>query len=126
MPAKIDANLCDGCRGSPEPPCVRSCPGDIVAKDFNREKAYLRCTGECWDCYACVKACPRNAIQVELPYAISRRVGRLVLVDHGPRGVLWEVRWPRGDVTRALRPGHLEPADLLPEVPEAAFLGKDI
>jgi len=126
MPALIDKNLCDGCRGSPEPPCVRACPGDIVAKDFEREKSYLRCAGECWDCYACAKACPRIAIQVELPYALARRAGELRLVAHDPQGVLWEVRWQDGRVQRLLRPAHIPVVDGIGPPSEGVFLGNGI
>lgn len=125
MPARVDWDVCDGCRGSPEPPCVRVCPGDIVAKDFEREKSYLRCPAECWDCYACAKACPRGAIQVELPYALARRKGRLLLLEHGTDGVLWQIRWPDGRAQNLLRPAHIP---TLPEgeVAEDVFLGKGI
>lgn len=126
MPATIDEALCDGCRGSPEPPCVRVCPGDIVAKDFEREKSFLRCDGECWDCYACVKACPRNAIQVELPYALARRQGRLLLRDHDDTGVLWEIHWPDGRVERLHRPAHVAVAQEAAETQEETFLGRGI
>ncbi len=108
MPAVIDRELCDGCGASPEPPCVRVCPGDVVVKDFVRGRSCLRDPGECWDCYACVKACPRNAIQVVLPYVLARRDGYLHLVEHGDRGVVWEIRWPDGTVQRVRRPAHLE------------------
>jgi len=126
MPATVDWKLCDGCRGSPEPPCVRVCPGDIVAKDFEKEKSYLRCAGECWDCYACAKACPRNAIQVELPYALARRAGELRLIAHDPQGVVWEVHWPDGRVQRILRPAHIAVAQDAAEAQEDTFIGKGI
>jgi len=126
MPAEIDWELCDGCRGSPEPPCVRACPGDIVAKDFEQERSYLRCSGECWDCYACAKVCPRNAIQVHLPYALARRSGELRLVEHGRQGVRWEIRWPDGRVQHLLRPAHLPEGEETGKPPEDIFLGKGI
>lgn len=126
MPARIDPNLCDGCRGTPEPPCVRVCPGDIVAKDFTLERSFLRCAAECWDCYACVKVCPRNAIQVELPYAIARRSGALRLADHSARGVTWEIHWPDGRVQALHRPAHVEAFEEVEEPEADLFAGRGI
>jgi len=41
-------------------------------------KATVRDPAECWDCFACVKACPRNALWIELPFQISEARNRLM------------------------------------------------
>ena len=52
---------------------MKSCPGDLIYKDFSLKKAVLRCDADCWDCYCCVKVCPKEAIDVVLAYEISNR-----------------------------------------------------
>lgn len=99
---------------------MRICPGDVLYKDFDRELSKIRDAGECWDCYACVKACPRNAIQVELSYALARREGKLMLLDHNTTGALWEIHWPDGKIQRLLRPAHVSVLE------DAEDIGKDI
>jgi len=123
LPAIINCNLCDGCKGNPEPPCVRICPGDVLEKDFGRELSRVRDSGECWDCYACVKACPRNAIQVELSYALARRKGKLLLIEHTTAGALWEIQWPDGKTQRVLRPAHVSVLDDAENVGKDVFMG---
>lgn len=71
MTIRIDKKKCDGCRLSKQPPCMKSCPGDLIYKDFSSKKAVLRSTADCWDCYCCVKVCPKEAIDVILSYEIS-------------------------------------------------------
>jgi len=73
MTIKIDKKKCDGCGLSKQPPCIKSCPGDLIYKDFSLKKAVLRCEADCWDCYCCVKVCPKEAIDVVLAYEISNR-----------------------------------------------------
>ena len=61
---------CDSCMGLKEPMCVKVCPGDVLY--VNGEKRIEpREQGDCWDCFACVKACPQQAICVRLPNQIS-------------------------------------------------------
>jgi adenylylsulfate reductase subunit B len=67
----VDNNKCDGCKASKNPPCVRLCPGDLLYKDFTTNKAVLRDKAECWDCYACVKPCPQDALEIKLSYQIG-------------------------------------------------------
>ena len=37
----------------------------------------MRGPSDCWDCCACVKACPRAALSIELPFQISEAKHRL-------------------------------------------------
>ena len=66
----IDQNLCNGC-GYPESetPCNMACPGDLIFMQSNG-KAQITCNADCWDCAACIKICPQQAIDIRLPFEI--------------------------------------------------------
>ena len=66
----IDHNLCNGC-GYPqsETPCNMACPGDLIFMQTNG-KAQITCNADCWDCTACIKLCPKQAIEIKLPFEI--------------------------------------------------------
>ena len=66
----IDHNLCNGC-GYPESetPCNMACPGDLIFMQKNG-KAQIICNADCWDCVACIKICPQEAIELKLPFEI--------------------------------------------------------
>lgn len=68
MSVNIDTDLCTGCPDHGESPCEEVCPGDLF---FRKDgKAVLREDSDCWDCLACVKACPHQALTVSLPFQI--------------------------------------------------------
>lgn len=71
MSIKIDYELCTGCGKQGEPPCIKYCPGDLIAIDPEKGKPYIRSERDCWDCMVCVKACPFNAIETRLPYQLA-------------------------------------------------------
>jgi len=76
MSVRIDVDICNGCSKRPEGFCEEICPGDLF---FRKDgKAVLREPSDCWDCFACVKACPRSALSVELPFQISEEKHRLI------------------------------------------------
>jgi adenylylsulfate reductase subunit B len=62
----VDERACNGCGTAEEPMCVRDCPGDLMLIQPNG-KATVRENRECWDCAACVKVCPTQAIHMQLP-----------------------------------------------------------
>lgn len=66
----IDHNLCNGC-GYPESetPCNMACPGDLILMQPNG-KAQICSNADCWDCAACIKICPQQAIDIRLPFEI--------------------------------------------------------
>lgn len=68
----VDHDVCNGCGRAEEPMCVRDCPGDLMILVENR-KAVIRDNRECWDCAACVKSCPTQAIEMRLPAAVVVR-----------------------------------------------------
>lgn len=75
MTVHIDYKLCNGCPKNPEGCCEEICPGDLFYR--KNKKAVMREPADCWDCFACVKACPRSALSVELPFQISEDKHRL-------------------------------------------------
>jgi adenylylsulfate reductase subunit B len=76
MSVRIDYRLCNGCPGRAEGCCEEICPGDLFYRE--KGKAVLREPGDCWDCCSCVKACPRAALSIELPFQISEALHRLL------------------------------------------------
>lgn len=85
MAVRINGERCDGCRSAKEPPCQRVCPGGLLCTD-GKGKATIREPRDCWDCAACVKECPREAIEMYLP------------VEAGGRGSSLSARKQRGGV----------------------------
>lgn len=71
MPPRIAVHRCNACSGRSETRCEEACPGDLMALDQERQKAYCRAVNECWDCMSCVKACPAGAISTKMPYQLG-------------------------------------------------------
>ena len=69
MTVRIDLDRCNGCGKRAEGCCEEICPGDLFFRQAG--KAVLREPADCWDCFACVKACPREALSISLPFQIS-------------------------------------------------------
>jgi adenylylsulfate reductase, subunit B len=88
MTVLIDRKLCNGCPGRPEGCCEEVCPGDLFYRIAGQ--ACLREAGDCWDCFSCVKACPRAALSVELPFQISEARLRLIARQHGEH-ITWKM-----------------------------------
>jgi len=86
MTVRIDYERCNGCGKRPEACCEEVCPGNL----FHRieGKTALRDPSDCWDCFACVKACPRAALAIELPFQISEARNRLT-ARIGHRHIIW-------------------------------------
>lgn len=72
MTVRINKLICNGCKDAVEPRCVMVCPGDLLFRDASH-KSQLREPRDCWDCGACVKECPRQAIEMFLPSQIGGR-----------------------------------------------------
>ena len=77
MGIHIDHNLCNGC-GFPEKetPCNMACPGDLVFMQADG-KAQICSNADCWDCVACIKICPQEAIELKVPFEIIGKEGSL-------------------------------------------------
>ncbi len=88
MTVRINYKLCNGCPKKPEAFCEEICPGDLFFRQHG--KAALREPADCWDCFACVKACPRSALSIELPFQISETKNSLTArfkKDH----IIWKL-----------------------------------
>jgi adenylylsulfate reductase subunit B len=72
MGIRVDENVCNRCGTADEPMCVRDCPGDLMFIKDN-QKASITDNRECWDCAACVKVCPTQAISMQLPTSLVVR-----------------------------------------------------
>ncbi|MFI5307834.1 MAG: 4Fe-4S dicluster domain-containing protein [Polyangiales bacterium] len=70
MGIHVDENTCNRCGTADEPMCVRDCPGDLMFIKGN-DKAAIVDNRECWDCAACVKVCPTQAIHMELSPSLA-------------------------------------------------------
>ena len=95
----IDRKKCDGCGLSKQPPCMKSCPGDLIYKDFSLKKAVVRCDADCWDCYCCTKVCPQEAIDVVLSYEISNRGALLKPKIIDSNTIEWILKDQKGKVS---------------------------
>jgi adenylylsulfate reductase, subunit B len=73
MGIHVEENVCNGCGIAEEPMCVRDCPGDLMLLRPGTRKAIIRDNRECWDCAACVKVCPTQAISMQLPSSVIVR-----------------------------------------------------
>jgi len=99
MPPRVDDNLCDGCRevraAAGVTRCEAVCPGGIMVVDPQTLKAFCREPLDCWDCCACVKACPTGAVAPRLAYAVAL-YGTRVGYEGGPDGCRWTVTGEAG------------------------------
>lgn len=68
----VDEPTCNHCGTAPEPMCVRDCPGDLMYLN-EHGKAAITTNRDCWDCAACVKVCPTQAITMRLPTSLVVR-----------------------------------------------------
>ena len=127
MPVYVDNDKCNGCGSSKEPPCVRMCPGDLMVKDFITNKAYLRAKEDCWNCYACVKPCPQEAIEMRLSYQIGYFNARVQPHIISSELIEWECTDTQGNVERFRIPTKYVPVAIDEEPPaEEPSTGADI
>ncbi|TDX50984.1 4Fe-4S dicluster domain-containing protein [Orenia marismortui] len=96
MSVKINKSLCNGCGNSKESRCMRVCPGNLIYKNKDNQ-AEIRDKRECWDCAACVKECPRQAIEMYLPVEIGGRGSTLQAQDLGDK-IVWKLNKLDGSV----------------------------
>ena len=97
MPTFVDPNKCTACAGEHRGPlCVYICPNDLMALDTGVNKGFNQEPDLCSECYACVKLCPEEAINVR-GYADFVPLGAIVQphrtevegIENG--GLHWEV-----------------------------------
>ena len=92
----IDQNTCNGC-GFPqsETPCNMACPGDLIFMQSNG-KAQIYCNADCWDCAACIKICPQQAIELVLPFEITGKEASLKARAYREK-TIWTTRDEKGN-----------------------------
>lgn len=94
MSVRIDKSLCNGCGSMREPRCMTVCPGDLLYRD-SANRCAVRRPDECWDCAACIKECPRQAIEMYLPVQIGGRGSTLkARMEQGV--IIWLLTRPDG------------------------------
>ena len=106
MPAYVRTDRCDGCKGRVGgPACMRICPHDLMKLDVDGSgtghvmKAWNQEPGQCWECYACVKACPHQAVEVR-HYADVVPLGASVQPVRGADSITWTIRFRNGTMKR--------------------------
>lgn len=105
MPTFVRTDKCDGCEGQDNTACVYICPHDLMRLDQDGSetghvmKAYNQEPEQCWECYACVKTCPRQAIEIR-HYADFVPMGASVQPLRGADSILWTIKFRNGSVKR--------------------------
>jgi len=94
MTVRIDRTLCNGCGKAREPRCAAVCPVDLLYRDSSNRCA-IRDLRDCWDCAACIKECPRQAIEMYLPVQLGGRGSTLRAGMTGDR-IIWKLTGPNG------------------------------
>ena len=96
---------CDGCGH-----CVDICPSDIMHIDETIRRAVNIEPNFCWECYACVKACPQNAIDVR-GYADFAPMGHSVRVlrEEEKGTISWKIKFRNGTVKDFVSPITTKP-----------------
>lgn len=132
MPSYVDVARCDGCPGLDQARCESICPLDLMCRDpggaaaGRPAQARNRTPDECSECYACVKACPRQAVAVR-HYADLVALGAWVQPRANGEELTWTVRLrdgtekPLGFPVRTLPAPPSDPYAGLP-VPDLADL----
>lgn len=102
MSIKINSELCTGCGR-----CLEVCPGTLLWKDKNSNKALIRNPEECWGCTSCLKECAFGAISYYLGADMGGR-GSTLKVHKRNRELVWQITDREGrqqeiviDTTRA-------------------------
>jgi len=96
MPTYVNPSKCDGCRALDKAVCMDVCPSDIMHLDKSTGKAYNIEPDLCWECYACVKACPQTAIAIR-GYADVVPIGASLTPLRGTRSIVWTVKCRDGE-----------------------------
>ncbi len=96
MPTFVKPDACNACADVHEGPlCVYICPNDLMVLDNQRMKAFNQEPDMCSECFACVKLCPEEAIEVR-GYADFVPLGATVKPRKGEREISWEVTFRDG------------------------------
>lgn len=97
--------MCDGCKGRGKAACMYICPHDLMLLDQDGSrtghamKAFNQEPEQCWECYACVKACPQQAIECR-HYADIVPLGGSVQPVRSSDSIVWNIRFRNGNTKR--------------------------
>jgi len=105
MPTFVYMTRCDGCGH-----CVDICPSDIMHIDETIRRAKNIEPNMCWECFACVKACPQNAIDVR-GYADFAPMGHSVRVlrEEEKGTISWKIKFRNGTTKDFVSPITTKP-----------------
>ena len=96
MPTFVNPDACNACENIHQGPlCVYICPNDLMVLDQERMKGFNREHDMCSECFACVKLCPQDAIEVR-GYADFVPLGASVKPRKNDREISWEIRFRDG------------------------------
>ena len=105
MPTFVRTDKCNGCKGQDKAACMYICPHDLMRLDQDGSetghvmKAYNQEPEQCWECYACVKICPQQAIECR-HYADVVPLGAFVQPIRGPDNIMWTIKFRNGNIKR--------------------------
>ncbi|MGE4594888.1 MAG: adenylyl-sulfate reductase subunit beta [Gammaproteobacteria bacterium] len=122
MPTFVYMTRCDGCGY-----CVDICPSDIMHIDKKYRRAVNIEPNMCWECYACVKACPQNAIDVR-GYADFAPLGHSVRVlrEEEKGTISWRIKFRDGREKNFVSPITTKPwGESIPNVSELPMPSED-
>jgi adenylylsulfate reductase subunit B len=114
MPTFVRTDKCDGCKSRDKPACVYICPHDLMMLDVDGSRtghamqAFNQEPEQCWECYACVKICPQNAIEVR-HYADVVPLGASVQPLRGSDSIIWTIKFRNGTIKRFKFPTRTTP-----------------
>ena len=95
MAAYANPELCDGCRGRKTALCREICPSDVLRLDAASQAVNIE-PDACWECYACVKACPTTAMQVR-GYSDGFCLGASLAPHRDAESIGWEITFRNGE-----------------------------
>ncbi|WP_295388423.1 adenylyl-sulfate reductase subunit beta [uncultured Thiodictyon sp.] len=105
MPSFVRIEKCDACKGLERIACEYICPHDLMKLDRDggdtghAMKAYNQEPEQCWECYACVKDCPKQAIEVR-HYADVVPLGASVQPLRTSDAIMWTIKFRNGTMKR--------------------------
>ena len=130
MPTYVLTDKCNACESLDEPACMHICPHDLMRFDIDGSetghamKSYNQEPEQCWECYACVKACPENAIE-NRSYADVTPLGGMVQPVRGTDAIVWNIKFRNGNKKRfefpirTIAEGSIDPYTGTPQAVDA-------
>ena len=132
MPTFVNPDTCNACADIHQGPlCVYICPNDLMVLDQSRMKGLNREPDMCSECYACVKLCPQEAIEVR-GYADFVPLGASVKPKRSDHEIVWEVKFRDGRTMQYTYPvrstpvGSTEPYKGFPEASDETLRGQGL